>query len=141
MLFMPYAPCAMPCQALIFCYSCKSIKSKIGMSRSKALQYYILARLVLAPIMLLTITTVVFLLLRATPGDPADAILGGRAPESAKQQLRQQLGLTDPLWLQYLRYVGSLLQFNFGTSLSSSGQSVWHVIQQHFPATVELTVF
>lgn len=57
-------------------------------SRSKALQYYILVRLLLAPLMLLTIITVVFLLLRATPGDPADAILGNRAPEATKALLR-----------------------------------------------------
>ena len=44
-------------------------------SRSKALQYYILVRLLLAPLMLWTIFTVAFLLLRATPGDPVDAVL------------------------------------------------------------------
>ncbi len=49
------------------------------MSRSKALQYYIASRLLLAPLQLLTIVTIVFLLLRATPGGPVDAILGGRA--------------------------------------------------------------
>ena len=70
------------------------------MSRSKALQYYILTRLLLAPLMLWTMTTVVFLLLRATSGDPVDAILGTRAPESEKADLRKQLGLTAPLWLQ-----------------------------------------
>ena len=63
------------------------------MSRSKSLQYYILIRLMLVPLMLLTITTVVFLLLRATPGDPVDAVLGVRAPESVKQEYRLRLGL------------------------------------------------
>lgn len=111
------------------------------MSRSKALQYYIFARLLLAPLMLWTITTVVFLLLRATPGDPADAILGGRAPESAKEELRKQLGLSDPWWVQYFRYLGDLLHFDFGTSLTNRGQQVWDIIQQYFPATVELAVF
>ncbi|MEB3180611.1 MAG: ABC transporter permease [Nostocaceae cyanobacterium] len=110
------------------------------MSRSRALQYYIVARLLLAPLMLWTITTVVFLLLRATPGDPADAILGGRAPESAKEALRQQLGLNLPLWQQYLNYMGDLLRFDLGTSLTSRGQNVWEVIWQYFPATVELAV-
>ncbi|MBR8837722.1 MAG: ABC transporter permease [Stigonema ocellatum SAG 48.90 = DSM 106950] len=110
------------------------------MSRSKALQYYIIIRLLLAPLMLWTITTIVFLLLRATPGDPADAILGGRAPESAKQELRKQLGLDLPLWLQYLNYVGQLLRLDLGTSLTSRGLSVWDVIGQYFPATVELAV-
>lgn len=111
------------------------------MSRSKALQYYIFARLLLAPLMLWTITTVVFLLLRATPGDPADAILGTRAPEAAKAALREQLGLNDPLGLQYLHYLGDLLHFDLGSSLTSRGLPVWDVIQQYFPATVELSFF
>lgn len=111
------------------------------MSRSKSLQYYILARVLLAPLMIWTIITIVFLLLRATPGDPADAILGTRAPESAKEALREELGLNAPLWLQYFRYLIQVLNFNLGTSLSSRGQNVWDVIQEYFPATVELSLF
>ncbi len=111
------------------------------MSRSKALQYYVLARLLLAPLMLLTIATIVFLLLRATPGDPADAILGTRAPEAAKEALREQLGLNLPLIQQYFNYLADLLHFDLGSSLSSRGLSVWQVIQDYFPATVELTFF
>lgn len=110
------------------------------MSRSQALQYYIASRLLLAPLQLLTIITIVFLLLRATPGDPADAILGGRAPEAAKEELRQQLGLNLPLWLQYGNYLVNLLRFDLGTSLTSRGQDVWEIIAQYFPATVELAV-
>ncbi len=109
------------------------------MSRSKALQSYILVRLLLAPLMLLTIATLVFLLLRATPGDPADAILGTRAPEAAKAALRSQLGLNDPLWQQYFDYLKDLLNFDLGSSLSSRGLSVWDVIKDYFPATVELS--
>ncbi|MGV2828354.1 ABC transporter permease [Myxosarcina sp. GI1(2024)] len=109
------------------------------MSRAKALQSYILVRLLLAPLMLLTIATLVFLLLRATPGDPADAILGTRAPEVAKAALRSQLGLDEPLWQQYLDYLKSLLGFDLGSSLTSRGLSVWEVIKEYFPATVELT--
>ncbi len=111
------------------------------MSRSKSLQYYILLRLLLVPLMLLTITTVVFLLLRATPGDPVDAVLGVRAPENVKQEYRLRLGLLDPLWLQYVRYLGSLLRFDLGTSITSQGEVVWDTIKQYFPATVELAVF
>ena len=107
------------------------------MSRSKAIQYYIAARLLLAPLMVWTIVTLVFLLLRATPGDPADAILGNRAPEA----LRESLGLNKPLWLQYLAYLGQLLSLNLGTSVTSQGQSVWEIITQHFPATAELTFY
>ncbi|NJL49142.1 MAG: ABC transporter permease [Leptolyngbyaceae cyanobacterium SM2_5_2] len=110
------------------------------MSRSSALRYYVLTRLMLAPLMIWTITTVVFLLLRATPGDPVDALLGARAPAAAKDQLRTQLGLDQPLWVQYLDYLGSLLRLDLGTSISAQGQTVWQIIQAHFPATVELTV-
>lgn len=111
------------------------------MSRARALQSYILARLLLAPLMLWTITTIVFLLLRATPGDPVDVILGPRAPEAAKIAMREQLGLAAPLWQQYLKYMGDLFSFNLGTSLTSRGQTVVTIIQQYFPATVELAFF
>ncbi len=111
------------------------------MSRIRALQYYVVSRLLLAPLMVWTITTVVFLLLRATPGDPVDAILGPRAPEEQKALVRQQLGLGDPLWVQYLHYLSNLLSLNLGTSLSSRGQTVWDIIQDFFPATAELAIF
>ena len=110
------------------------------MSRSKALQAYTIVRLLLAPLMLWTIVTVVFLLLRATPGDPVDAILGPKAPEEVKNAMREQLGLGKPLWLQYLNYLGDLLRFDLGTSLTTRGQTVWEIIQQYFPATVEIAV-
>lgn len=110
------------------------------MSRSKSLRYYIFVRLMLAPLMLWLITTIVFLLLRATPGDPVEAVVGPRAPQEVKDQLREMLGLGDPLWVQYIRYLGDLLRFDLGSSLTSQGQTVWQIIQDHFPATVELAV-
>ncbi len=111
------------------------------MSRSRSLRYYIVARLLLSPLLLWLITTLVFLLLRATPGDPVDALLGPRAPQAAKDALRSQLGLDKPLFLQYLDYLGSLLRFDLGTSLLSKETSVWEIIWKFFPATVELAVY
>jgi peptide/nickel transport system permease protein len=111
------------------------------MSRSSALRYYILARLMLAPLMLWLITTLVFLLLRATPGDPVDALLGPRAPQAAKDALRNQLGLGKPLYAQYFDYLGSLLHFDLGSSLLKQDETVWKIIGKFFPATVELAVF
>ena len=67
------------------------------MSRTSSLRLYVISRLLLAPLMIWTITTVVFLLMRATPGDPIDAILGPRAPEAAKALMRTQLGLVQSL--------------------------------------------
>jgi peptide/nickel transport system permease protein len=111
------------------------------MSRSRALQAYLLMRLLLAPLMLWTIITVVFLLLRATPGDPVDAILGPKAPVAVKLALREQMGLHLPLWQQYLNYLGGLLKFDLGSSLTQRGETVWKIIQDYFPATAELAVY
>jgi peptide/nickel transport system permease protein len=86
------------------------------------------------------IATLVFLLMRATPGDPVDALLGPRAPQAAKDELRQQLGLGQPLWMQYGAYLGSLVRLDLGESLTTQGQSVWSIIQKFFPATVELAL-
>ncbi|HAX88488.1 MAG TPA: ABC transporter permease [Cyanobacteria bacterium UBA11370] len=110
------------------------------MSRSRALLYYVAARLLLAPLMMWTIVTIVFLLLRATPGDPIDAVIGNRAPESVKDELRERLGFNDPLPLQYIKYLGNLLRFDLGSSITDQGRKVSEVIQQYFPATVEVAV-
>jgi peptide/nickel transport system permease protein len=111
------------------------------MSRSKALQYYVAARIVLAPLMLLTVVTLVFLLLRSTPGDPIDALLTDRASPEAKEELRVRLGLDKPLWVQYFVYIAGLLRFDLGNSIVKSGQPVAEIIGNYFPATVELAVY
>lgn len=110
------------------------------MSRSRSLQSYIVARLLLIPLMLWLITTVVFLLLRATPGDPIDALLGPRAPQAAKDELRNQLGLGKPLLWQYFDYMGHLLHLDLGKSLIGK-DDVGQIILKFFPATVELALF
>ncbi|MGD1903798.1 MAG: ABC transporter permease [Geitlerinemataceae cyanobacterium] len=110
------------------------------MSRAKALQYYVASRVLLAPLMLWVVTTAVFLLLRATPGDPVDAILGPRAPEAFKDELRDRLGLSGSIAQQYATYMLRLAQFDLGESVSSRGQSVWDIVREFFPATLELAV-
>ncbi|WAS05335.1 ABC transporter permease [Gloeomargaritales cyanobacterium VI4D9] len=108
------------------------------MGRWQQIRNYVLVRLLLAPVMLWTVVTLVFLLLRATPGDPVDAIYGGRAPAPVKEALRVQLGLDQPLWGQYLAYLGQLLRGDLGTSLTEPGRSVGEIIGAYLPATVEL---
>ncbi len=110
-------------------------------SRIKALVYYITARLLLAPVMLWAIASVVFLLMRATPGDPIDAILGPRAPEEVKIALREQVGLTGSLFSQYLGYMKDLSHFSLGKSISTREQTVWQIIKNFFPATAELAIY
>ncbi len=111
------------------------------MSRARSLQAYVLSRLLLAPLMLWLIATIVFLLLRALPGDPVDAILGTKASAEAREALREQLGLHLPLAQQYLNYLWDLLHLDLGTSLTTRGQSVTQIIHDFFPATAEMALF
>ncbi len=91
--------------------------------------------------MLWVVVSVVFLLMRASPGDPVDAILGPRAPVEARLALRQELGLALPLPVQYWQYLIRLVHLDLGTSLTSRGQAVLTIIQETFPATAELALF
>jgi peptide/nickel transport system permease protein len=79
--------------------------------------------------------------MRATPGDPIDAILGPRAPEEVKIALREQVGLTGSLFSQYWEYMQNLLRFNLGKSISTREQTVWKIIKNFFPATAELALY
>jgi peptide/nickel transport system permease protein len=109
------------------------------MSRRRTLLRYLAARLALAPLMLWLISSLVFLLLRLAPGDPIDALLGTRAPESARAALRTQLGLDQPLLQQYGTFLGKLLHGDLGASLTNQ-EPVTTVIRQSLPASLELGV-
>jgi len=98
------------------------------------------SRLALAPLMLWLVTTIVFLLLRALPGDPVDAILGTKASAEAKAALRDQLGLNESIVHQYGHYLWQLLHLDLGVSLTSRGQTVTQIIHDFFPATAELAI-
>jgi len=80
-------------------------------SRTSALRVYITSRLLLAPLMIWLATTVVFLLIHAAPGDVVDVKLGPKAPEALKAAMRAEMGLDQPLYVQYFRYLNQLLHF------------------------------
>ena len=107
------------------------------MSRRHHLWGYLLSRLALVPVMLWLIASLVFLLLRVAPGDPIDALLGPRAPQSAREALRQQLGLDQSLPVQYGQYLSDLLHGQLGTSLTNQ-EPVTAVIARSLPASLEL---
>jgi peptide/nickel transport system permease protein len=109
-------------------------------NRLKALLYYVSARLLLAPLMLWSIASLVFVLMRATPGDPVDAVLGTRAPAEVKIALREQLGLAGSWFEQYMHYMSDLFRLSLGTSLANK-DSVWKIIRTFFPATAELAIY
>lgn len=80
------------------------------------LAYTIRRLLMLIPV-LIGMSLIVFFMIRAIPGNPADAILGEKASPEAKAALTEQLGLDEPWYTQYFEYVGNLLQGDLGESL------------------------
>lgn len=101
---------------------------------------HILRRLLLAIPTMFVVVTIIFLLVRVIPGDPARAALGDYASEAAVQSLREDLGLADPIWLQYVKYLGDLVQGDLGTTMVTR-DSAWNQIQFVLPHTLELTFF
>jgi peptide/nickel transport system permease protein len=81
------------------------------------LKFIFLRLLQLIPV-LIGITLIAFLLLRVLPGDPATLILGRRGSAEDIARLTAQLGLDQPLWRQYLSFLGDMLQGSFGQSIA-----------------------
>ena len=103
------------------------------------MRMYILKRLLALVPTLLGITILVFLMVHLVPGDPAQVMLGERASAETLAALRQELGLDQPLHVQFGRYLGDLLQGDFGRSIKSQERIVVE-LQTRFPATLELTL-
>jgi nickel transport system permease protein len=88
------------------------------------------------------ISLITFILIHLTPGDPAVAYLrlSQIAPtDEAVAAIRAELGLDNPLYVQYLDWLGKVVQLDFGTSYVSK-EPVWDEMLLHFSATLELTV-
>jgi peptide/nickel transport system permease protein len=83
------------------------------------------------------ISIVVFFLVRLIPGDPAVAALGSRATPELIARVRDQLGLDLPLWQQYLNFLTSALQGDFGISFFYQ-QDVWLITVERLPVTLLL---
>jgi peptide/nickel transport system permease protein len=98
---------------------------------------YILGRLAQSVVTLLLLTLLVFFMLRLLPGDAARAILPPGAPESDVLQMRQVLGLDQPLPAQYVTWLGRVLRGDFGNSLQTRAPLII-LVQQRLPATLEL---
>lgn len=100
---------------------------------------YILKRLIVLIPVLLGMTIIVFSIIHAIPGDPADTILGEKATEQSKQALREQLGLDRPWLEQYFAYLGDLLIGDLGSSIRTK-EPISQEIGPYLAATMELTV-
>ena len=100
---------------------------------------YIIRRILILIPTLLGVSVIVFLMLRITPGDPAELLLGERATEEALHEIREHLGLNEPLHVQYGLFLKRLMKGDLGETIWSR-QKVWIEVKERFPATIELSV-
>ncbi len=100
---------------------------------------YVARRLFYALPTLLAVMTLVFVLVRIVPGDPAQTILGDQASQEAITALRERLGLNRPLWEQYVEFLRNAVTGDWGASMVT-GQPVLGEIANVLPYTIDLTV-
>jgi peptide/nickel transport system permease protein len=103
-----------------------------------AMLSYTLKRLFSLIPVLLGLSLIVFFMIRAIPGNPAQIILGQLATKEAVEELTKQLGLDQPWYLQYFTYLGGLFTGDLGESLRTKteiSQEIW----PYLAATIELT--
>lgn len=100
---------------------------------------YAVRRLWHAALTLFGVSVLVFVVLRVIPGDPAKMLLPEGAPQSAVDELNRHLGLHRPLAVQYLLFLQSVFQGDFGQSFQYRAPAA-RVVLERVPATVDLTV-
>ena len=105
----------------------------------RSVRAFIIKRLLMLVPTLLGILALVFLMIHLVPGDPAQVMLGERASAKALEALRHQLGLDQPLHIQFGRYLGDLVQGDLGRSMKSRERISVELLDR-FPATMELTL-
>lgn len=100
---------------------------------------YIIKRLLLIIPVLLGIATITFVLIYVIPADPTSGIVGERVSPETLKQIRIEMGLDEPLHIQYISYLCRVIQGDLGRSFSTN-QPVSEAIIEKFPNTLKLTV-
>ena len=100
---------------------------------------YVLRRLTQSALTLLGVSVFVFVILRVLPGDPAKMLLPEGAPQSAVDELNRQLGLREPLHVQYAIFLRSVFRGDFGQSFQYRAPAL-SVVVERLPATAQLTL-
>ncbi len=100
---------------------------------------YILRRMIQMVFVIILFSVIVFTVLRLIPGDPATAQLGLEAGDQAYNELRSEMGLDQPIFIQYLSWARKVLQGDFGISWSSEKSAV-SLIKKRLPASIWLTL-
>lgn len=109
------------------------------MSVKNSMHKYVLKRILLLIPVLLGVSLLVFAIMSLTPGDPAQLILGENAPKAAVLKLREEMGLNDPFFMQYFRFVKNAIMGDFGRSYTT-GREVFGEIFARFPNTLILAI-
>lgn len=104
------------------------------------MQKYVIKRVLSLIPVLFIVSIAIFLLIHLTPGDPAAMMLGDQATNEAIADLRDALGLNDPLPVQYFRWIGDIFKGDLGTSLFIKG-TMTEILAAHLLPTIQLTTF
>jgi len=99
---------------------------------------YLIRRVLGAIVVMWAVATLVFFMLRAVPGDPIAAMLFDVGDPQVADQIRQKFGLDQPVWVQYVKWFGLMLQGDLGTSLLGSRLEVSRIVAEAFPRTISL---
>ena len=100
---------------------------------------YVLRRLLLSVPVLLGVSVLVFLILHLTPGNPALAVAGPDAPPEVVREVERALGLDQPVYVQYARYLARIARGDFGRSIRSR-EPVLGRLRDTFPVTLSLAL-
>jgi peptide/nickel transport system permease protein len=98
---------------------------------------FVVRRLLLLVPILVGLSILVFVWVRALPGSPADSLLGERTTPALVKEYEERFGLDEPLYVQYWKYVKTTASFDFGVS-AATHRYVTDELKERFPATVEL---
>ncbi|QGN31685.1 ABC transporter permease [Microlunatus sp. Gsoil 973] len=98
---------------------------------------FVVRRILLLIPVLVGLAVLLFIWVRALPGDPAKALLGEKGTAAAVARLNAQYGFDQPVQVQFIKYVGQLARGNFGSS-AVTGEPVLPTFFERFPATIEL---
>ena len=102
---------------------------------------YAVRRLLWLPFLLIIVTFITFTLLRLGPGDPVQVWLGQHQNDEVRDRIRAQLGLDDPLAVQYVRYMeGVVTRLDFGESFRFRGKSVGELLAKKIPVSLQLNL-
>ena len=103
---------------------------------------FIVRRLIQMVAVLAVLSLLLFMWLKSLPGGTVSAMLGERATPQSRAALEKVLGLDQPLWSQYLSFVGRILKGDFGVSNGVlQGRDALDIFLQRLPATIELSTF